>query len=139
LPAHEKPREVVVADACSANDVIDRISGKWSVGVLLAAAPGPIRFTQLERAVEGVSRRMLTLTLRNLERDGLLIRKVYPTVPPKVEYRLTDMAKELVEALGVLTGWAQRHRGDVFGCRAAYDARACIKVDDRAAAAPADT
>jgi DNA-binding HxlR family transcriptional regulator len=117
------PHPALDADGCPVNEVIDRVSGKWSVGVLVAAAPGPIRFTELERSVAGVSRRMLTLTLRNLERDGLLIRTVYPTVPPRVEYRLTDMAAELVEALGVVTRWAERHRGDVLRSRATYDAR----------------
>jgi DNA-binding HxlR family transcriptional regulator len=116
------PQEVIDAEACPINEVIDRISGKWSVGILVAAAQGPIRFTELERTIEGVSRRMLTLTLRNLERDGLLIRTVYPTVPPKVEYSLTDMAKELVESLATLLHWAGRHRGDIQHARNAYDA-----------------
>jgi DNA-binding HxlR family transcriptional regulator len=63
--------------------------------------------------VEGISRRMLTLTLRNLERDGLLIRTVYPTVPPKVEYTATGMARELHDSLATLVGWAERHRTDI--------------------------
>ena len=71
-------------DVCTVLEVINRISGKWAIGILLEATRGPVRFTELERAVEGISRRMLTLTLRNLERDGLLQRTVYPTVPPKV-------------------------------------------------------
>ncbi len=108
---------------CSVSQVIDRISGKWSVGIIVAAAPGPIRFTELERTIEGVSRRMLTLTLRNLERDGLLIRTVYPTVPPKVEYQLTAMAQELYESLVMLTRWAERHRRDIQHARSEYDAR----------------
>src|SRR5262249_46460447 len=103
-------------------EVIDRISGKWTIGVLVAAAHGPIRFTELERTVEGVSRRMLTLTLRNLERDGLLVRTVYPTVPPKVEYSLTEMAQELYRTLAERTGWAERHRGAVALAGKAYDA-----------------
>ena len=110
-------------EMCSVSEVIDRISGKWSVGIIVAAAPGPIRFTELERAIEGVSRRMLTLTLRNLERDGLLIRTVYPTVPPRVEYRLTAMAQELYESLVALTRWAERHRADIRRARSEYDAR----------------
>jgi DNA-binding HxlR family transcriptional regulator len=108
---------------CSVSEVLDRISGKWSVGIIVAAARGPIRFTELERTVQGVSRRMLTLTLRNLERDGLLIRTVYPTVPPKVEYRLTAMAQELYESLVTLTRWAERHRRDIQQARTEYDAR----------------
>ena len=117
-------RARIDAEACPVSEVIDRISGKWSVGIIVAAARGPIRFTELERTIEGVSRRMLTLTLRNLERDGLLIRTVYPTVPPKVEYRLTAMAQELYESLAALTRWAERHRGSIQQARKEYDARA---------------
>ena len=117
------PQEVIATEACPVSEVVDRISGKWSIGILVAAAHGPIRFTGLERTIEGISRRMLTLTLRNLERDGLLVRTVYPTVPPKVEYSLTPMARELYEALSVLTRWAERHRGDIAACRKEYDAR----------------
>jgi DNA-binding HxlR family transcriptional regulator len=82
---------------------------------------GPVRFSRLERIVEGISRRMLTLTLRNLERDGLLIRTVYPTVPPKVEYTATEMARELHDSLAALTEWAERHRTDIATARIAYD------------------
>src|ERR671929_1641191 len=97
--------QVVNAHACPVREVLDRVGGKWSVQILVAAVRGPIRFTELERSIEGVSRRMLTLTLRNLERDGLLQRTVYPTVPAKVEYRLTPIARELHESLLSLTAW----------------------------------
>lgn len=109
--------------ACPLREVLDRVSGKWSVQVLVAAVRGPIRFTELERSIEGVSRRMLTLTLRNLERDGLLQRTVYPTVPPKVEYSATPMARELHAHLVGLIDWADRHRADVAAARHAYDDR----------------
>ncbi|WP_405150489.1 helix-turn-helix transcriptional regulator [Sphaerisporangium sp. NBC_01403] len=101
--------------------VLERVSGKWAIGILLAAAHGPVRFTELERAVKGISRRMLTLTLRNLERDGLLVRTVYPTVPPKVEYTATEIALELYETLTSLTSWAERHRAAIADARTAYD------------------
>ncbi|MBN6057000.1 helix-turn-helix transcriptional regulator [Nonomuraea sp. RK-328] len=104
-------------------DILDRISGQGAIQILLAASDGPIRFAELERTIEGVSRRMLTLTLRNLERDGLLERRVYPTVPPKVEYQATPMALELREALLTLTGWARRHGAGVAAARERYDAR----------------
>ncbi|MBX6357034.1 MAG: helix-turn-helix transcriptional regulator [Micromonosporaceae bacterium] len=110
-----------VTDACTVRQVLDRVGGKWSIGVLVHACRGPVRFTELERAVEGISRRMLTLTLRNLERDGLLTRTVYPTVPPKVEYTATPMARELYDSLVTLTSWAQRHRADIAAAREAYD------------------
>ncbi|MFJ8792483.1 winged helix-turn-helix transcriptional regulator [Streptomyces sp. NPDC102462] len=114
--------QAVNAHACPVREVLDRVAGKWSVQILVAAAHGPIRFTELERSVEGISRRMLTLTLRNLERDGLVTRTVHPTVPPKVEYRLTPVAHELHETLQQLTDWAERHRGHIAQARAAYDA-----------------
>ncbi|MET9382666.1 helix-turn-helix domain-containing protein [Streptomyces sp. NPDC002928] len=114
--------QVVNAHACPVREVLDRVSGKWSVQILVAAAHGPIRFTELERSIEGISRRMLTLTLRNLERDGLLTRTVHPTVPPKVEYELTSVARDLHETLQQLTDWAERNRVYIADARAAYDA-----------------
>src|SRR5688572_3583259 len=111
----------VLDEACPIREVLDRVSGKWSVQIIVAAARGPVRFTELERSIEGISRRMLTLTLRNLERDGLLIRTVYPTVPPKVEYTATDIALELYESLVMLTTWAERHRATIAAAREAYD------------------
>ncbi|MGN9778988.1 winged helix-turn-helix transcriptional regulator [Micromonospora sp. H33] len=109
------------AKACTVREVLDRVGGKWSIGILVAASRGPVRFTELERCIEGISRRMLTLTLRNLERDGLLRRTVYPTVPPKVEYAATPIALELYESLVALTEWADRHRGAIASARAVYD------------------
>ncbi|MER6573911.1 helix-turn-helix domain-containing protein [Streptomyces sp. NPDC001093] len=109
-------------EACPLTEVLDHVAGKWSIGILVAAAHGPVRFTELERAITGISRRMLTLNLRKLERDGLLIRTVYPTVPPKVEYSLTPMARELHASLTGLVGWAERHRADITAARATYDA-----------------
>ncbi|MFE6336367.1 winged helix-turn-helix transcriptional regulator [Streptomyces sp. NPDC057798] len=115
--------QVVNAHACPVREVLDRVAGKWSVQILVAAAHGPIRFTELERSIEGISRRMLTLTLRNLERDGLVTRTVHPTVPPKVEYELTAQARELHETLQRLTDWAERNRVHIAESRAAYDAQ----------------
>jgi DNA-binding HxlR family transcriptional regulator len=113
--------QAVNAHACPVREVLDRVSGKWSVQILVAAAHGPIRFTELERSIEGISRRMLTLTLRNLERDGLVTRTVHPAVPPKVEYELTPVARELHETLQRLTDWAERNRVYIAESRAAYD------------------
>ncbi|WP_084211209.1 winged helix-turn-helix transcriptional regulator [Pseudonocardia acaciae] len=109
-------------------DVLDRISGKWAVSILLRTSSGPVRFTELERSLRGISRRMLTLNLRNLERDGLIVRTVYPTVPPKVEYTATEMARELYGSLAGLTSWAVRHRDTVAAAREAYDQRRHIDV-----------
>ncbi len=109
--------------ACPIGEVLDHVAGKWSIGIIIAAARGPIRFTELERAIDGISRRMLTLNLRKLERDGLLIRTVYPTVPPKVEYQLTPIARELTESFASLTAWAERHRHAIAAARETYDHR----------------
>ena len=109
------------AKACTVREVLDRVGGKWSIGILVAASQGPVRFTELERCVEGISRRMLTLTLRNLERDGLLHRTAYPTVPPRVEYTATPIALELYESLVALTSWAERHRSAIADARETYD------------------
>lgn len=103
-------------------ELLDTIGGKWAVQIIVSTAKAPMRFTELERLIEGISRRMLTLTLRNLERDGLLVRTVYPTVPPKVEYEATPMALELYEAMLTLTNWSRRHSGCVAKAREAYDA-----------------
>src|SRR4051794_24334924 len=99
--------------ACSVLEAMSRVSGKWSIGILLMTTQGPTRFTELERGIKGISRRMLTLTLRNLERDGLLVRTVYPTVPPRVEYTATPIAAELYQTLLSLADWAQRHHGNI--------------------------
>ncbi|TDC00160.1 transcriptional regulator [Nonomuraea longispora] len=104
-------------------EILDKIAGKWAIQVIVVTSRGPVRFTELERLIEGISRRMLTLTLRNLERDGLLERTVYPTVPPKVEYRATPMALELYEAMLTLTNWSRRHSACVAASRERYDAR----------------
>ncbi|MEU3527869.1 helix-turn-helix domain-containing protein [Streptomyces sp. NPDC038707] len=114
--------EAMQVEACPVTEVLDHVAGKWSIGILIAAAHGPLRFTEIERAISGISRRMLTLNLRRLERDGLLVRTVYPTVPPRVEYDLTPMARELYASLTGLVDWAERHRSAIARARAAYDA-----------------
>lgn len=114
----------VAVEACPINEVLEHVAGKWSIGILVAAAHGPVRYTELERAIDGISRRMLTLNLRKLERDGLLVRTVYPTVPPKVEYTLTPIARELHATLTSLIDWAEQHREAIAHARFDYDATA---------------
>ena len=113
----------VAADPCPVRDVLERVGDKWSVLLVVHLQAGPARFSVLLRAVEGVSRRMLTRTLRLLERDGLVSRTVHPTRPPSVEYALTDLGRELAVPLEGLTGWALRHRADVERARRDYDRR----------------
>ncbi|WP_431038430.1 winged helix-turn-helix transcriptional regulator [Streptomyces sp. P6-2-1] len=107
--------------ACPVREVIDRVGGKWSVQIILAVTNGPVRFTELERRIDGISRRMLSLTLRNLERDGLVQRTVYPTVPARVEYTATDLARELHAPLEGLAEWALRNLDNIAAAQAAYD------------------
>jgi DNA-binding HxlR family transcriptional regulator len=118
---HHGSAPVTPTPDCTVRHVLDRVGGKWSIGIIVAATGGPVRFTELERGIEGISRRMLTLTLRNLERDGLLIRTVHATVPPRVEYTATDMARELHDTLLALTRWAERHRATIAAARVDYD------------------
>ncbi|MFC7844569.1 winged helix-turn-helix transcriptional regulator [Streptomyces sp. NPDC057382] len=128
--SHTRVTEALRDEACPVSEVLDRVAGKWSIGILIAAAHGPVRFTELERSLNGISRRMLTLNLRRLERDGLLVRTVHPTVPPKVEYSLTPMARELHASLTGLVDWAERHRSAIAEARAAYDTAAEHARDD---------
>ena len=107
---------------CGIRDVLDRIGDKWSVLVVVELASGPRRFRELQRAVEGISQRMLTLTVRRLERDGLVLRTVYPTVPAQVDYRLTEMGASLTHLVKALSDWSLSHREAIAVARTAYDA-----------------
>lgn len=110
-----------VTKACPVATALGRVSGKWSLGILLAAETGAVRFTELERGMTGISRRMLTLNLRKLERDGLLLRTVHPTVPPKVDYRLTALGRDLLEPLRALSDWSERHQSALAEAQRTYD------------------
>ncbi|OLT33224.1 HxlR family transcriptional regulator [Actinomadura sp. CNU-125] len=103
--------------------VWDAASTLWCIQILVELGEGPRRFTQLERAIAGVSRRMLTLNLRNLERNGLITRTVHPTAPPSVEYALTPLADQIRDPLEALADWARRAVPDLLAARRAYDAR----------------
>ncbi len=105
---------------CTVGTVLEQLSSKWTIGVILAAVRGPIRFTELERELTGISRRMLTLTLRNLERDGLIERTVYPTVPPKVEYTLTDVGRDFHASFAPMHAWAERNQPAILASRESH-------------------
>ncbi|MEV4870630.1 helix-turn-helix domain-containing protein [Streptomyces syringium] len=112
-------------DECGVRDVLDRLGDKWSVYVVVELASGIKRFKELQRAIPGnISQRMLTLTVRRLERDGLVKRTVYPTVPPQVEYELTDMGHSLTHLVKSLADWSIAHRPVIAASRAAWDAAA---------------
>src|SRR6202034_4331006 len=127
-----------VTDGCHTPEAIDvrqilnRVGDKWSILVIAMLDQGTRRFTELRRDVEGISQRMLALTLRQLERDGLVERTVYPVVPPKVEYRLTDLGSTLLESVRGLVSWAVEHRGQVAAARVMYDARQNDRVEAEA-------
>jgi DNA-binding HxlR family transcriptional regulator len=104
-------------------EVLNRVGDKWSVLVVRVLRDGPRRFNELKKQVEGISQRMLTLTLRGLERDGLVTREVLPTVPPRVEYALTRMGRTLLEPVWALATWAEAHRTPIQASRERFDKR----------------
>lgn len=111
------------AAECPTRSVLDRIGDRWTVLVLLLLAERSHRFTEVSRAIAGISPKVLTQTLRALERDGLVTREVFAEVPPRVEYALTDLGHTLVEAVAALAAWSREHFDEVLDARAAYDAR----------------
>lgn len=106
---------------CGIRDVLDRLGDSWSVLVLAELSGGTRRFGELQRNVHGVSQRMLTLTVRRLERDGLVLRTVYATVPATVTYELTDLGRSLASLVRGLADWSLEHRADVAASRDRYD------------------
>jgi DNA-binding HxlR family transcriptional regulator len=107
---------------CPVRDVLDRIGDKWSILMIMTLAMRPQRFSQLHRAIRDISKRMLTQTLRDLERDGLITRHVFPTTPPSVEYRLAPLGQSLLEPMANLIDWADRSYADIHAERARFDA-----------------
>jgi DNA-binding HxlR family transcriptional regulator len=108
---------------CRAREVLDRVGDKWSLSVIHVLGGGTRRFSDLRRGIDGISQRMLTVTLRGLERDGLVSRTVHPTVPPRVDYALTPMGRTLLETVCNLVHWAEQHLADIDSARAAFDRR----------------
>ncbi len=103
--------------------VLARVGDKWTVQVVVQLGEGPRRFSEIKREIEGISQRMLTLTLRNLERDGLVARTVTPTTPPRVDYALTDLGRSLLEPVLALAAWAHLNMARMDAARARFDAR----------------
>ncbi len=107
---------------CPSRSVLDRLADRWTVLVVGALDDGPLRFSQLAHRVDGVSQKMLTQTVRGLERDGLVTRTVHAEVPPRVEYALTDAGRAALEPLRALERWTLEHAAEVLAAREAYDA-----------------
>ncbi|GHD42018.1 winged helix-turn-helix transcriptional regulator [Streptomyces galbus] len=124
--AQRRERARVEYDAfirsCPTNQLLDRISDKWVSLVVSALAGGPMRYSDLARKIAGVSPKMLTQTLRSLERDGLLTRTVTPSVPVRVDYELTRLGHSLAHLLTAVKDWAETHFDEVHAARERYDA-----------------
>ncbi|MBM0170932.1 helix-turn-helix transcriptional regulator [Altererythrobacter sp. C41] len=103
------------------NDILARVGDKWSMQVIMSLSAGPMRFNELRRAIDGISQRMLTRTLRALERDGLVDREVTPSVPPRVDYSLTMLGRSLREPVAALGTWAMENRPHIDSARARFD------------------
>jgi DNA-binding HxlR family transcriptional regulator len=116
-------KDVSHASCIAVREVLNRVGDKWSVLLVVLLGDGPKRFSELRRSIEGISQRMLTLTLKGLERDGLVTRTVYPTVPPRVEYQLTTQGRTLLEPIVALAKWAEENREKIQAARERFDAR----------------
>ena len=110
-------------DCRAVSTVLARIGDKWSVLIVRLLGDGPRRFSEIKRMVGGISQRMLTLTLRGLERDGLVTRTVFPTIPPRVDYELTDLGRSLWKPIEALGAWAQENMDEIAAARQRFDAR----------------
>jgi len=117
------PGNLHVPEHCRAvSEVLDRVGDKWSVLVVVMLGDGPRRFNELRRSIATISQRMLTLTLRGLERDGLVRRTVFATIPPRVDYELTDLGRSLLTPVGALGRWAREHHAKIVRARERFDA-----------------
>jgi DNA-binding HxlR family transcriptional regulator len=117
-----KPRHSGLPSDCRAiSDVLARIGDKWSVLVVSRLGDKPLRFNELRRSIGGISQRMLTLTLRGLERDGLVTRTVFPTIPPRVDYALTALGRDLLAPVSALGEWATRNQAKIAQARERFD------------------
>jgi len=122
-PADEPAPAVGESSSCRAREVLQRVGDKWSVLAIDLLGQGTMRFTELHRAIDGITARMLTVTLRGLERDGIVTRTIHPVIPPRVEYTLTPMGRTLLDTIGQLVDWTDSHLPEIQAARAAYDAR----------------
>ena len=120
----------VTEDCRAVSGVLARIGDKWSVLIVSRLGNGRMRFNELKRDIGGISQRMLTLTLRNLERDGLITRTVFPTVPPRVDYELTPLGRSLLIPVSALGDWARNNRGKIAEAQARFD-RGCAEAGRR--------
>lgn len=117
------------AETCDVREALDLITDKWSLYIISNLGGGPRRFNELKRVVSGVTQRMLTVSLRRLERDGVIIRTVHELMPPRVSYRLTPLGSSLLQAAAPLIAWSSSHISDIADARASYDRDSSRSVD----------
>jgi DNA-binding HxlR family transcriptional regulator len=115
------PKVHLTSDCRAVSGILARVGDKWSVLIVMLLGDGPKRFSEIKRMVGGISQRMLTLTLRGLERDGLLTRTVFATIPPRVDYELTDLGRSLRSPVAALGQWAIRHQDAIETARRRFD------------------
>jgi DNA-binding HxlR family transcriptional regulator len=123
IPLEETPVPRQAGACLKVSQVIGRIGDKWTVMVIILLHERGHRFNELKRGIDGISQRMLTLTLRNMERDGLVTRTVTPSIPPRVDYELTDIGESLAEPVKILGDWAFQNLERIAAAQAAYDAQ----------------
>lgn len=120
-----KPSNFHESSACRRiSEILSRVGDKWTVLVIIQLRESPLRFSEIKRRLGSISQKMLTATLRALERDGVLTRTVYPTVPPRVEYALTSLGRDLLEPVSAMANWATKNADAIDRARAAYDGNA---------------
>ncbi len=123
-PKHEMKHSLMNGECQKVSKILARVGDKWTVLIVMLLRDGPRRFSEIKRSVDGISQRMLTLTLKNLERDGMVTRTVFPTIPPRVDYELTPLGHSLSAPVISLGTWAQTHSAEIDTARAKFDRRA---------------
>jgi DNA-binding HxlR family transcriptional regulator len=127
-PGYTRVSDIESHDCRAVSGILSRIGDKWSVLIITRLGEGPRRFNEIKRMIGGISQRMLTLTLRNLERDGLVSRTVTPSVPPRVDYALTELGRDLLIPVSALGEWAIAHTPCIAAARARFDASAAAET-----------
>jgi DNA-binding HxlR family transcriptional regulator len=121
-PGHTHVSDPASPNCKAVSAILARVGDKWSVLIIMRLGQGSRRFNEIKRMIGGISQRMLTLTLRNLERDGLVKRTVTPSIPPRVDYELTELGRDLLQPVAALGEWAIRHQPCIAAARAQFDA-----------------
>ncbi|MCP2164160.1 winged helix-turn-helix transcriptional regulator [Goodfellowiella coeruleoviolacea] len=135
----DQVRQWDAREGCEVRQILDRVADKWSLLVIALLDRRTLRFTELRREIDGISQRMLAVTLRQLERDGLVRRTVYPVVPPRVDYELTPLGATLHDTIQALVTWTEAHQDEIAAARVEYDRREAGAVGTEAPESPRAT